>query len=128
MVPVFVGSPQGSKLSPLLFIILTSDTPECVSEASIVTYADDTPLYLANKDLETVHNGLESAADEILQYMRTNYLAANADKTKFIMFGRKTSKTISVGSGFVEESESKDLLGIKISKNLTSARQVEGLK
>jgi hypothetical protein len=77
MVPVFVGSPQGSKLSPMLFIILTSDMPECVSEASIVTYADNTTLYLANKDLETVHNGLETATDEILLYMRTNYGGAD---------------------------------------------------
>jgi hypothetical protein len=71
---------------------------------------------------------LETAADEILLYMRTNYLAANAAKTKFIMFGRKTSKKIRVGSGFLEESKSEDLLGIKISKSLTWARQVEGLK
>jgi hypothetical protein len=39
---VMVGSPQGSVLSPLLFIIQTSDMPEAITRASSSTYADDT--------------------------------------------------------------------------------------
>jgi hypothetical protein len=51
---VKVGSPQGSILFPLLFIILTSDMPEAISEASIVTYADNTTVYLAHSNVDTV--------------------------------------------------------------------------
>jgi hypothetical protein len=121
---VKVGSPQGSILFPLLFIILTSDMPEAISEASIVTYADDTTVYLAHSNVDTVYNGLEKAADEILLYMLSNCLAANAEKTKFVMFGRKKSRKIRVGPGYVEESEAEVLLGVKISKNLTWTKQV----
>jgi hypothetical protein len=87
--------------SPLLFIILTSDKPEAISEASIVTYADDTTVYLAHSNVDSVYKGLETAADEILLYMRSNCLAAKTEKTKFVMFGRKKSSKIRVEPGYL---------------------------
>jgi hypothetical protein len=102
--------------------------PEAISEACIVTYADDTTVYLAHSNVDTVYNGLEKAADEILLYMRSNCPAANAEKTKFVMFGQKKSSKIQVGPGYVEESEAEVLLGVKISKNLTWTKQVEKLR
>lgn len=125
---VKIGSPQGSILSPLLFIILTSDMGEAVSDGTIITYADDTTVYIAHKEREAVYTGLEKAADEILQYMKSNSLAANAEKTKFMMFGRKKGGSIRVGQAIVEESEAEPLLGVKINKNLSWTTQVEELK
>jgi hypothetical protein len=105
MRPVTVGSPQGSILSPLLFLILTSDMPEVVTEGTIVTYADDTTVYVMHKDREAVYTGLEKAGDKILLYMKSNALAANSEKNKFILFGRKKAQSIRVGQSFVEESK-----------------------
>jgi len=102
--------------------------PEAVSIGIIVTYADDTTVYLAHKDREVVIRGLEKAAEDILLYMRSNSMAANADKTKFLMFGRGKAEKIRVGPAWVEESEAEDLLGVKISKNLTWTKQVDQLK
>ena len=96
-----------------------NDMPEAVSIGIIVTYADDTTVYLAHKDREVVIRGLEKAAEDILLYMRSNSMAANADKTKFLMFGRGKAEKIRVGPAWVEESEAEDLLGVKNSKNLT---------
>jgi hypothetical protein len=105
MRPVTVGSPQGSILSPLLFLILTSDMPEVVTEGTIVTYADDTTVYVMHKDREAVYTGLEKAGDKILLYMKSNALAANSEKNKFILFSRKKAQSIRVGQSFVEESK-----------------------
>jgi hypothetical protein len=63
--------------------------PEVVTEGIIVTYADDTTVYVMHKDREAVYTGLEKAGDKILLYMKSNALAANAEKTKFILFCRK---------------------------------------
>ncbi len=51
---VMVGSPQGSVLSPLLFIIQTSDMPEAIKRASSSTYADDTLIYTGQQKQEMV--------------------------------------------------------------------------
>jgi predicted molibdopterin-dependent oxidoreductase YjgC len=84
-----VGSPQGLVLSPLLFIIQTSNMAEAIKRASSSTYADNTFIYTEQQKLEMVYKVLEAAADEVLLYMKANKLAANPEKTKFMMIGIK---------------------------------------
>jgi hypothetical protein len=102
--------------------------PEVVTEGTIVTYADDTTVYVMQKDQEAVYTGQEKAGNKIQLYMKSNALAANAEKTKFILFGRKKAQSIQVGQSFVEESKAEELLGVKISKSLTWTKQAESLK
>jgi hypothetical protein len=98
-----VGSPQRSILSLLRFLILTSDMPTVVTDGTIVTYADNTTVYVMHKDQEAVYTGLEKAGDNILLYMKSNALAANAEKTKFILFRRNWAQIIQVGPSLVKE-------------------------
>jgi hypothetical protein len=101
--------------------------PEVVTEGTVVTYADDTTVYVMHKDQEAVYKGLEKAGEKILLYMKSNALAANEEKTKFILFGRKKAQSIQVGQSFLEESEAEELLRVKISKSLTWTKQAESL-
>jgi hypothetical protein len=86
---VMVGSPQGSVLSPLLFSIQTSDMPEAIKRVSLSTYAHDTLIYTGQPEQEMVYEVLEAAADEVQLYKRANKLAANPEKTKFMIIGIK---------------------------------------
>jgi hypothetical protein len=81
-----------------------------------------------HKDREAVYTGLEKAKDNILLYIMSNAQAANAEKTKFTLFGRKKAHIIRVGQSFVEESKAEELLAVKISKSLTWTKQAESLK
>ena len=122
-----VGSPQGSVLSPLLFLILTSDIGLVVPELDIVTYADDITVSCSDVRAETVIGKLEEAAQKIIAYMNRQKLKLNPDKTKFIMFGRSKGQQIKVGTATIQKSKHEHLLGVEISQNLTWVAQYEKL-
>ena len=99
-----------------------------VPDVRTVTYADDITVYHSNKDEGEVIDQLQKAACKILEYMQSNLLAANPEKTKFIMFGNKKDRAITVGSSLINESDSERLLGVEINRNLTWGCQMEKLK
>ena len=75
-----VGTPQGSILGPLLYLIYTCDLPQAMSNASAKCFADDTTLHLSDKNLDTLLLKGQSAMDEICQWSIDNKLTLNAKK------------------------------------------------
>jgi hypothetical protein len=67
--------------------VLTYTMGEWISKAIIVTYTDDTTVYFWGRTGGEVREGLEMAAKEVLEYMKATQLAANEEKTGFLMFG-----------------------------------------
>jgi len=114
-----IGSPQGSVLSPLLFLVMVSDLEQWVTNASIVSYADDTTCYTMAPTKQEVRHKLEMCSKEVLSFMAASMLSANPEKTKFIMFGRKKEEPIKIGNVLVEESRQVELLGFHINKELS---------
>jgi len=123
-----VGSPQGSAISPLLFLILVADVEEWVTEGTLLTYADDTSVYAFSKSREEVRRILEKSAEEILCFMRATGLAANEAKTSFLFFGRKQEEPIKVGDAMIQEDTEATLLGITFNKALTWKAHLDNLK
>ena len=123
-----VGSPQGSCLSPLLYITLVADLDEWISKGEITAYADDSSIYFASKSRDDVRNTLENAAKEMLSFFQASFLAANESKTKFVMFGRGREEEIRVGSTPICESEKEELLGFIYNKSLTWKDHLEHME
>jgi hypothetical protein len=86
------GVPQGSGISPLLFVIFTACMPEICNEGKLILYTDDTTIIVWGSDLQELIGKASLAASQILQYMRSNNLAANPEKTKFIIFGEANKR------------------------------------
>lgn len=59
------------------------------------------------------------SAREILEFMCATKLAANPNKTKFLMFGRDKEPPLMVGSAIVEESSEEKMLGMVVEKSLS---------
>jgi hypothetical protein len=91
---------------------------EWISKAVIVTYADDTTVYFWGRMGEEVREGLEMAAKEFLEHMKVTQLAANAEKTGFLMFGPNGEEPIEVGDTMIKELTEEKMLGVIITKDL----------
>jgi hypothetical protein len=107
MIDIPVGSPQGSVISPLLFLIMNCNLEEWLSKGSAVTFADDTTCYEMAPTKEEVRHILVGSAEEILTFMKATMLSANPEKNKFLMFGRGCEEPITVGDVQVSESTEK---------------------
>jgi hypothetical protein len=110
------GTPQGSCLSPLLFLIYTADLEEYLKKECANSYADDTTTFIHGKKEQDVRRELEEDAVNLLDYMAANLLVANPDKTQFMVVnGRKDGGPIKVGNTDIVRSEEVELLGMKVS-------------
>ena len=120
MVPVQVGSPQGSVISPLLFLILVADLEEWAGDGvQVIAYADDTSVYIIAESKELVRKGLERAAENVFQFMRAARLSANPTKTNFVYFSGRGEEPLHVSGITIEESKEETLLGVTFGKRLT---------
>src|SRR6218665_685733 len=85
-----MGSPQGSVLAPLIFILYTSDLSEVLGPLGVSShqYADDTQAYLHGPDATAsmVERILE-ASDALDRWLSSNRLRLNQDKTQHIWLG-----------------------------------------
>lgn len=79
------GVPQGSVLAPLLFIIVTNDLPQTISNSNshILTFADDTKVsskVSSVNDVKVLQNNMNS----ITQWLASNNMKLNSNKFELI--------------------------------------------
>ena len=89
------GVPQGSILGPLLFLIFFDDLQGQLFEANCIQYADDTVVFVAHQNLETINETLNNELCKLQAYFRDNELILNLKKGKAetVLFG--TAKRLS---------------------------------
>ena len=68
--PIFSGVPRGSILGPLLFTLHFNDVHTPLQSTSIIAYADDTVIFTAAKDLESIQRHLSADCHNLPSWFR----------------------------------------------------------
>ena len=90
LVQLKAGTPQGSCLSPMLYIIFVNDLTNLVEQdkTNASQYADDVGLYSSDRNLETATKNVQSALDCVMSWCRKWQVIMNAKKTQVILFSK----------------------------------------
>ena len=82
------GTPQGSTISPILFLIAINDL-KINSNVQLSMFADDTAIWFSSKNVKFLQNKIQSALDDIHIWCNKWGFKISIAKTKAILFTNK---------------------------------------
>ena len=124
------GTPQGSVLGPLMYILLSNDLPKCLKFSSCVTFADDTTVFISGNNLRFLYKKINEDLKSLSDWFNSNSLTLNVEKTKYILFRSKqksvnTSGNIELNKKTIPQVKSIKFLGIVLDEFLDCNLQVK---
>ena len=87
------GTPQGSVISPILFLMMINDIPTANdNETQMSLYADDSAVWRSGRNIQFIIKELQQQMDAISKWCRKWGFKINEDKTVYMVFTRKSSR------------------------------------
>ena len=112
------GVPQGSVLGPILFIIFTSDLPQCIHHSEIAIYADDLKIY---RKIQNPNDSalLQQDINSVANYFAQNNLKIASHKCALLRIGPGCASAYSVQDLPIENVAQIRDLGVIIDSKLS---------
>ena len=125
------GVPQGSILGPILFLLYINDISRATSLNTIV-FADDTTILCRMPSVQECAQRLNAEMPHLTEWVQTNRLSLNTDKTNYIVFSRSRTRTTPVkisimGSEITKVTHFK-FLGVIVDENLTWQQHINYIR
>ena len=120
------GVPQGSVLGPILFTLYVAPVANVITSYGVchLQYADDTQLYIALKNEDSISN-LQNCANDVYNWFAQNGLSLNPEKSEAILLGtgarlrhKQPISSISIAGSDVDIRDCVKSLGVTIDSGL----------
>ena len=126
------GLPQGSVLSPTLFLVMINDM--CLTAKSYVKYslfADDVALWTTQQDHCKAEKNAQLGLDQITSWCREWGFTLSAEKSAVVTFTRSSRHTdtrLTINGKAVKEADDFKFLGVRLDRNLTFTKHIKDIK
>lgn len=127
--PVAAGVPQGSCLSPLLYLIYTNDIP-ITPKTQVSLFADDTMFHSNDKNPSRAIIRLQHQINDAENWFDQWRLRINTQKTVAILFNRRRrepGKTLILKGQQIPWSNTTKYLGITFDRRLTFTPHIKNI-
>ena len=120
---------RGSVLGPILFLLYTAKLIDIIVECGLMVhaYVDDTQVYVATQANDTAMERLTDCIVNIRDWMASNRLKLNEDKTQVIWLGKLTENTLTLPNATVQFSTVVNDLGVQTDSQLSMSNHIAKL-
>lgn len=117
------GTPQGSTLGPILFLLYVNDIFKLKLHGKIVLFADDAAIIYCSNNINTLHTMMCEDIEILLNWFIANKLTLNLKKSKCMIFHpqQKTKKytlNININGSPIEQVSKFEYLGISLQEDM----------
>ena len=127
---VLKGTPQGSKLGPVLYNYLCNDLLYYLPINSLVNYADDNTIIGISDSPKSLGENLTNTLNKLQYWYRQNGMQPNPDKYQSIVLSRNSNNSdceIFVENTNIPISDEVTLLGCTIDNQLTFNKHITAI-